>query len=223
METRWIEHEADGTLTVDVNGVDIAKHEAAEVEAFRTRVHTNIEGGATRTKPSTVAIVFGGFAFGMAATRVALAFSANPYLAVGAFFLGALLFPALVEWQKRRMRRMELRRFVDRFRMSVGRDGFVLSSEGGASVRVPLAEVHAFDGGRTLTLVRTDGTRIDLPCDLGKKETHRDLAARLGGEVARLRAETSGYRGPRVAEEEEPPEEEEHGAEDGAERRQLRS
>lgn len=44
-------------------------------------------------------------------------------------------------------------------------------------------------------LVRSDGTRTELPCHFGSEAFHLDLATQLTSELARARATGQGYRG----------------------------
>ncbi len=218
-EPRWIEREEGGTFSVEVNGQDREKREAAELAAFAVDAKLSVDVDSPRGRRASnladfILVLLGSLPALFVADLVArLSMSTSPYPFV-ASFLAAWLLPVaaltLLSRRARAKRKAKAKRFSDRFTFTLAEGAFSFRGSARDEIRAPIEALQAVEGRRRgLVLVRLDGTRTELPCDLGSEDLHRELAARLTSELARARADARGYRGRlRVAEEPSPSESE---------------
>lgn len=196
---------ADGELAVVLDAIDAERRDARDIAAFLGRARAPDPGdavpGTRGTSAKDVAIVVAGLGAGavladlVVSASLALGHTPSPYVGPVAFVVGALLPGLLVLALRVRRVRAFSTTIEDRFELTLDRRGFSLVGHARQGFHVPSRDLHAFEGGRRLVLVRHDGSRVELPCDVGDVGTHRIIAARFTDALARRRVADAGYRG----------------------------
>lgn len=210
MDLAWQEAKEGASLTLEVDATDGDRRDARDVAEFLG--HARLPAAEGDAMPGTrgtsvrdVALVLSGIgvgavvADGVVSASLACGYQPSPYLGVVAFLAGALLPGGAVLALRARAVRALRQPVDDRFTLSLDGEAFVLRGRSRAELRVPLGDVHAFEGDRRLVLVRANGARTELPCDVGDRAAHRAIAARFGDALARLHAQRNAYRGRGVA------------------------
>jgi hypothetical protein len=200
---------ADGpSLSVELDAVDAERRDAQELATFVGLAHSTPDADPSPfaspriPRLRDVGLILAGLGVGAAladavvTASLAAGLTPSPYLGVVTFVLGTLLpAGAWTAWGARGRRERRGQPVEDRFTLSLSAEGFVLRGLARAELRVPLASVCAFEGGRRVVLVDPNGARTELPCDLGDPDAHRALAVRFSDALARIRASGAGYRG----------------------------
>ncbi len=197
---RWTETGDAASITIDVDAIDADRQEAVEMARFvqesRTRrkpAPPQLSRGATIARRAiSIALKVLGLFVGLPLFIVLV--TSAPELVKG-FGVAAAVFAVswLIDWVLRMRKPADVTK--ERFTLSLDQSGFRLKASRRPELTVPLHDVHGFDGGRRLSLVRADGSPLALPCDLGAPADNEALAARLAEALVSVRASAGGYRG----------------------------
>ena len=209
MEPTWTEGEDGASLSLEIDGVDGEKRDARDVAAFAGRVRVLADGdappGARGASLRDVGLVVAGLCLGalladlVLSAAFALGLQPSPWLGVVTFGVGALLPVGTVLALQARPLAARSGPVVDRFTLALDASGLSVRGRKRDELRFAFEHLHALEGGRRLVAVLADGTRLELPCDLGDRARHDEIAARFTDMLGRLRARAGGYRGVRVA------------------------
>ena len=205
----WTEGDEGASLTLELDAVDAERRDARDVAAFVGKIRMPADDSAVPGSRGTsfrdVGLVIGGFVFGgiladvVLSASFALGFHPSPWFGVAVFGVGAMLPGATVLGSEARKRAARTGPVEDRFTLTLDASGLSVRGRKRDEQRFALGHLHAVEGGRRLVAVLADGTRLELPCDLGDRGRHDEIAARFTDMLGRLRAHGGGYRGPRVA------------------------
>lgn len=209
----WTEGDEGASLTLELDAVDAERRDARDVEAFVGRIRMPADDaavpGTRRTGLRDAGLVVGGLVCGgvladvVLSASFALGFHPSPWFGVAIFGVGAMLPGAMVLGLEARTRAARSGPVEDRFTLRLDASGLSLRGRKRDEQRFSLVHLHALEGGRRLVAVLADGTRHELPLDLGDRARHAEIAARFTEMLGRLRARAGGYRGARIAAEAE--------------------
>lgn len=208
MGSSWSERSEPSSFVVELEGIDVARRDAAELIRFESDVRVPTEGTSPGARLSWPALV---------AALLASWLVIGPERLLPALLLVAMSLVYLAVWYgkeqrfdfekvKRHVRERlqfsapsDLARFTDRFTVTVDSMALTVTGAkpGASNVSVPLSELVEIRGGRRVVLHVADGSARELPCSLLDLSQHGALAARLDETVRRMRA-GAGYRGGRI-------------------------